>query len=666
MTTTSSGMLTDRYELTMLRCALADGTAGKHSVFEAFTRRLPRGRRYGVVGGTGRLLEAIEAFGYTEEQLAWMETNSIIDKATRDYLTGWKFSGEITGYMEGETYFPGSPILTVEGPFGDCTLLETLILSTLNHDSAIAAAASRMKSAAGGRSLIEMGSRRTHEEAAVAASRTAWLNGFDASSNLAAGYQYGVPTLGTAAHAWVLAHENEEDAFTAQIAALGEVTTLLVDTHNTERGIRLAARAAGPGKLGGVRLDSGDLGQWARRAREILDEEGQPQAKIVVTSDLDEHLIADLASAPVDAYGVGTKLVDGSGHTSAGIVYKLVAIQKELGKAEMINVAKSSAGKQSTGGKKTATRLLGKWGKIEGEILTTGAEAAPAGRPLQVTFILGGKKVSAPASDQIKAAHNKAIEELTIYDLMLDDGTPRIRAEKLAEAHLNEEPTKGETPMHADHLQRKALIIVDTQNDFIHGSLPVSGGDEAATKIGHWTKAQREDYDLVVATMDWHENPGDHFAEDPDYRDTWPAHCVAGTHGAELHEGLSAGAGQDINTLIDKKVRKGLFEAAYSGFQGADETGAKLDTILQDAGIEAVEIVGIAGDYCVKATALDAAKLGYEVTVLTDLTASVTGAGELAAWREVRSAGATTTRSAWAKSRPARKTAEKPVRISVA
>src|SRR3954471_15805530 len=247
----STALLTDMYELTMVAAALADGTAERQCVFELFARRLPDGRRYGVVAGTGRLLESINRFRFGDQELAALD--GIVDRATLDWLADYRFSGDVDGYPEGELYFPGSPILTVRGTFADAVMLETLALSILNHDSAVAAAAARMVSAAAGRPIIEMGSRRTHEAAAVAAARAAYLAGFSATSNLESERRHGIPTTGTAAHAWVLLHDDELTAFTNQVGSLGPETTLLVDTYDIRRGVELAVEAAGP-ELGAIRI----------------------------------------------------------------------------------------------------------------------------------------------------------------------------------------------------------------------------------------------------------------------------------------------------------------------------------------------------------------------------------------------------------------------------
>ena len=253
-----------------------------------------------------------------------LREHRVVDEPTLEWLAGYRFNGDVWGYAEGETYFPYSPLMVVESTFAEAVLLETLLLSILNHDSAIASAASRMTWAAGDRPCIEMGSRRTHEEAAVAAARAAYIAGFVTTSNLAARQRYGVPTAGTSAHSFTLLHDTEKDAFTAQVTSLGRGTTLLVDTYDVAEAVRLGVEVAGPG-LGAVRLDSGDLGVLAQQVRDQLDALGAHDTRIVVTSDLDEHAIAALAAAPVDGYGVGTSLVTGSGHPTCGFVYKLVS-----------------------------------------------------------------------------------------------------------------------------------------------------------------------------------------------------------------------------------------------------------------------------------------------------------------------------------------------------
>ncbi|MFJ4039162.1 nicotinate phosphoribosyltransferase [Microbacterium sp. NPDC090007] len=430
----STALHTDRYELTMLDAALRDGTASRRCVFEVFGRRLSGGRRFGVVAGTGRLLEAIRDFRFGDDELRFLRDEKIVDAATVDFLAGYRFTGSITGYREGEVYFPGSPLLTVEGTFAEAVLLETLALSILNYDSAVATAAARMSVAAGDRPLAEMGSRRANEEAAVAAARAAYIAGFSATSNLEAGRRWGVPTMGTAAHAWTLLHDTEEDAFRSQIAALGTGTTLLIDTYDIAEGVRTAVRVAGTG-LGGVRIDSGDLPIVAGEVRALLDDLGATATRITVTSDLDEYALAALAASPVDSYGVGTSVATGSGVPTAGLVFKLVA--REAADGSWVGVAKASAEKASHGGRKAAFRTLDA-GTATSELvvvsdgfeqLSTAAEH-PDARALQTMLMSQGEAdAAALGRDGVAAArahHARVREELPVRALALSRSDPAL------------------------------------------------------------------------------------------------------------------------------------------------------------------------------------------------------------------------------------------------
>jgi nicotinate phosphoribosyltransferase len=422
---TSTALLTDHYELTMLQASLAAGTAERRSVFELFPRRLPEGRRYGVVAGVGRMLEALADFRFRDAEIGFLSREEVVDEATLDWLAGYRFRGDIWGYAEGETYFPYSPLVIVESTFAEAVVLETLLLSIYNHDSAIASAASRMTWAAGERPCIEMGSRRTHEEAAVASARAAYLAGFSTSSNLEARRRYGVPTTGTSAHSFTLLHDTEADAFRAQVDALGKGTTLLVDTYDVAEAVRVGVEIAGPG-LGAVRLDSGDLGSLAVEVRRQLDELGATATRIVVTSDLDEFAIAALAAAPVDAYGVGTQVVTGSGHPTCGFVYKLVARADDTG--TMVDVAKKSKDKVSVGGRKYALRRLDRRGVAEAEIVGIGSPPVDDGddRPLLVPLVSAGEVVGAEPLDAARARHERSREELPMTAHQLQKGRPAI------------------------------------------------------------------------------------------------------------------------------------------------------------------------------------------------------------------------------------------------
>lgn len=410
----TTALLTDRYELTMLQAARHAGTANRQCVFEVFTRHLPNGRRYGVLAGTGRVLEQIKNFRFDSATLEWLASENIVDAETLKWLGEYRFTGKISGYREGELYFAHSPVLTVEASFAEAVVLETLILSILNYDSAVASAASRMVTAASGRYLAEMGSRRVNEYSAVASARAAYIAGFDASSNLEAGRSYGVPTMGTAAHAFTLLHDTEEQAFRAQLETFGEQTTLLVDTFEIEKAVRRAIQLAP--KLGAVRIDSGDLGIEVKRVRQLLDSLGATETRITVTNDLDEFAIAALSSAPVDSYGVGTSVATGSGASTAGFVYKLVSHRDDHG--NWVDVAKTSAHKNNRGGKKFASRTS------SSEVIST--EEIQEGRDLLVELMSDGNPdeqfVGKLGVANARAHHAIAKAELPVAGLRLMRG----------------------------------------------------------------------------------------------------------------------------------------------------------------------------------------------------------------------------------------------------
>lgn len=425
--TAATALLTDHYELTMVDAALSDGTGLRPSVFEVFARHLPPGRRFGVVAGLDRVVDAIERFRFDGPTLSWLADRGFLSDAALDFLAGYRFGGDVEAYREGEVYVPGSPVLTVRAPFAEAVLLETVVLSILNHDSAVASAAARMVSAAGERPLLEFGGRRTHERAATAAARAAYVAGFAGTSNLEAGRRYGVPTSGTSAHAFTLLHDSETDAFVAQLAALGHGTTLLVDTYDTAAGTASAVELGGP-RLGAIRIDSGDLAAEAVAARRTLDAGGSTDTRIIASGDLDEHRLLELRDAPIDAYGVGTSVVTGAGHPTAGFVYKMMARARgtDDDPGALEPVAKAGGPKATIGGRKRAIRVL-RDGTAVAERIEPWVADAPVpddGRPLQVPVIVAGEIRHRPSLDDIRTHHRRAIAELPPVAFDLHDGGP--------------------------------------------------------------------------------------------------------------------------------------------------------------------------------------------------------------------------------------------------
>jgi nicotinamidase-related amidase len=620
-----------------------------------------------------------------------------------------------------------------------------------------------MVGAAEGRPVIEMGSRRTHEQAAVAAARSAYIAGCSSTSNLEAGRLYGVPTAGTAAHAFVLAHPDERTAFAAQLDAMGTSTTLLVDTYDVERAIRSAvelARERGAEGPGAIRLDSGDLLDQAERARTLLDELGATSTGIIITSDLDEYSIAALARGPVDGYGVGTRLVTGSGAPTAGFVYKLVAVAADNGRlAQLHPVEKRSPAKHNLGARKHASRWIDDEGRARVEFVRpvleeAGAEVGagggvspdddraaggveptelvPKGRPSHVAgrgggrvrtlpgaaggsggsgftgvSSVGGGGVSAmaggsggsgvsgvpddlpdelpegweardlqrrwisegrlvgPAPNLIDSRehHRWALRELGAEAFDLHPGSPVIptrygrapnddrddpESERPLATVSEIRPGAGRAPVPPKPSAPRsstALLVVDLQRDFCEGgALAVAGGDAVAARVAEFVANELElelelghgRYAAVVASRDTHVNPGTHFAQPgttPDFETSWPVHCVVGSEGAELHLAV---AGLEWDGVFDK----GREEAALSAFEGREATGAVLAQWLLDHGIDRLDVCGIATDYCVRSTVLDARQLGFHVRVLVDLTTGVSPGTTEKALREMAEAGA--------------------------
>jgi nicotinate phosphoribosyltransferase len=415
-----TALLTDRYELTMLDAALVSGLAHQPVVFQVFARRLPPGRRYGVLAGLDRFLEHLPSFRFDAGELSWLVAERVVRPETARHLEGWRFRGDVEACAEGEVWHPRTPLVQVRASFGDGVLLETLLLSCLNGDSAVAAAAARLRTAAGPARLVEMGSRRAHEAAAVANACTAFVCGFDTTSNLEAGRRHGVPTSGTVAHAFVLASADERAAFAAHVAGAGPSTTLLVDTYDVLAGVRTAVEVAGP-ELGAVRLDSGDLPVLVPQVRALLDELGATRTAIVCTGDLDEDTLPPLVAAGADAFGIGSRLAAGGGHPSASLVYKVV----ETGGRP---VAKRSSGKADVPGARRAWRLLDGDGRATAELVQPAGAPAPRGpaRALLRQVVHAGEVVGGSTTAQARAHHAAAKAELPDVSLSAGDPLPTL------------------------------------------------------------------------------------------------------------------------------------------------------------------------------------------------------------------------------------------------
>lgn len=406
---------TDLYQLTMAAGYFESGKAGETAVFELFVRRLPANRDYLVAAGLDQAVEYLLNLRFTTEQIEYLRTLPQFSRASAgfwDYLRGFRFTGDLFAMPEGTPFFAGEPVVTVRAPLIEAQIPETFLLGAIGHQSMIAAKAVRVVNAAQGRSVVEFGSRRAHgPEAAVLAGRAAYIAGCTGTSNVEAGFRYGIPVFGTCAHSWVQSFVEEREAFERLQQLLGPGTVYLIDTYNTVEGAKRAATLGKP--LWGVRLDSGDLAALSKEVRTVLDEAGLHDAKIMATSDLNEDRIAQLlsAGAPIDSFGVGTELATSFDAPALGVVYKLAELSKD---GVTRYVAKYSADKRTIPASKQVFRypdrdVIGHSAECE-----PGGQQSTPGEALLRPVILGGKLVedSPPTSairDYCSAARGRML-----------------------------------------------------------------------------------------------------------------------------------------------------------------------------------------------------------------------------------------------------------------
>ncbi|HIV86882.1 MAG TPA: nicotinate phosphoribosyltransferase [Candidatus Pygmaiobacter gallistercoris] len=334
-------MLTDFYELTMAAGYFEEGYREKICVFDMFFRRVPDGGGFAICAGLEQLIESLEQLQFTDEDLAYLRGLGIFDEPFLDYLKHFKFSCSVWAVPEGTPIFPGEPIVTVEGPAIQAQLIETMLLVNINHQSLIATKANRIVRAAAGRPVAEFGARRAQSyDAAVFGARAAYIGGVTSTSCVMAARDYGIPVSGTMAHSWVQMFPSEYDAFRKYAELYPDGCVLLVDTYNVLKSgvpnaIRVFDEVLRPAGIrpAGIRIDSGDIAYLSKRARQLLDEAGYPDAKIVVSNSLDEYIVRDLIlqGAKVDSFGIGENLITSKSDPVFGGVYKLAAIRNEDG-----------------------------------------------------------------------------------------------------------------------------------------------------------------------------------------------------------------------------------------------------------------------------------------------------------------------------------------------
>jgi len=388
-----NGLLTDLYELTMAAGYFAAGKHKEIGTFELSIRRLPRGRHFVLAAGLHRAVDYLLNLRFEADEIAYLRDLPNFRNAPPgfwDYLADFRFTGDVFAIPEGTVLYEGQPVMNIRAPLIEGQIPETYLLSAITFETLIATKAAQLVESAQGRDVVEFGTRRAHTpEAGVLGARAAYIGGCAGTSNALAGFRYGVPVFGTAAHSWVMAFESETAAFAELQALLGDRTVQLLDTFDTLEGARRVAQLGGP--LWGVRIDSGDLAELARDVRRILDQGGMMQAKIMASGDLDEKRIRALldAGAPIDAFGVGTELAVSGDAPSMGTIYKLVEIERD-GKARP--TAKNSPDKRTLPGAKQLFRYP------EHDLLGLHDECAGGAEAMLKPYIIGGNLIRPLAS----------------------------------------------------------------------------------------------------------------------------------------------------------------------------------------------------------------------------------------------------------------------------
>jgi len=387
--TQNSLLLTDLYQFTMLQAYLDRGMTDT-AVFEFYSRRLPEHRGFLLAAGLESVLEFLESARFTPEEVDWLASTGRFNQRFLDYVAGFRFSGEVHAMQEGTAFFPDEPVLRITAPLPEAQLVETRIINLLQYQILVASKAARSVLAAPGKLLVEFGLRRAHgAEAGLLAARSAYLAGFAGSSNVLAEQLYGIPSFGTMAHSFILAHHDEEQAFADFALSLPNNVTFLIDTFDTEAGAQKVVKLAPALKeqgvtLKAVRLDSGDLADHARKVRRILDDGGLTEVGIFASGDLDEYALQELASAPIGGFGIGTRLTTCADQPYLNCAYKL---QEYAG----IPRRKRSEGKSTWPGRKQVYRTP------EKDVLALESDPQP-GTPLLEPVMEGGERLR-PAPD---------------------------------------------------------------------------------------------------------------------------------------------------------------------------------------------------------------------------------------------------------------------------
>ena len=621
-----SALYTDFYELTMAQGFFIHNRKNDIACFDYFIRKNPFNGGYVIFAGLTDFLNELENFTFSEEDIEFLAQYKF-NKNFLEYLKHFKFTGKIYSFEEGDVVFPNEPVMRIEGKIIECQIIESFLLNYLNFQSLIATKTRRIVYSAESKPVIDFGLRRAQALGAIHAARAAFIGGAIGTSNTLAGKIFNIPVKGTHAHSWVQSFSNEYEAFKAFVKTWPENAILLIDTYDTLKSglpnaIKVAKEMEKDGyKLFGVRLDSGDFAYLSKKVRKILDENGLNYVKIIVSNQLDEYTIKSLLTqnAPIDGFGVGTRLITSYNQPALDGVYKLCS----LNKIPKIKISENIE-KVNNPGIKKVRRFFNGDGNflIDGVLLNEEKKIKLLRHPVDPyrKTEVSGLKFEEPLKlvyDNGKILFKKKITEIREFSLK--------RFEKLPDEHKRfinphiyrvglskklwdlrdiviKENNRDYVLIDKDS---DALFIVDLQNDFLpEGALPVNNGDKIIPVINKLMKKFKK----IYASKDWHPENSEHFKK-------WPVHCIEKSHGSEFPEKLNS---ENILNIFYKGTSNR--DDGYSAFEA---TNQNLTSFLKQHRVKRLFICGLALDYCVKATAVDSIENDFETFIILDATKPV-------------------------------------------
>ncbi len=671
---TNRGLLVDLYELTMA-AAYFEHRIDCRATFELFVRQLPPERGYLVAAGLDSALGYLENLCFTEEDVRFLRDHpafQTVSDAFFDYLRGFRFTGDVHAMPEGTLVFGGEPILQVTAPMAEAQIVETYLLSVINYETLVASKAARVVTAAAGRPVWEFGTRRAQgPQAGVRAARAAYVGGCAGTSNVLAGYLYGVPIAGTAAHSWTQVFPTERESFQALLETFPDSAILLIDTYDTLVGAETAAelgrelgRESGR-KLKGVRLDSGNLLEKSRQVRGILDRHGLDGTVIFASGDLNEYKIAELVAegAPIDAYGVGTDLATSRDVPALGVVYKLVEVERDghveyktkfseqkahwPGRKQVFRFSRPAVEKtKAPDGREIETRRE----EFHHDLIARSSEDYPEAKPLLEVMMRGGKRVDPrPAIAEARLRTLRGLELLPARYQQLHDGPRYPVANSAALERLLEDVREryliapevaksGRVPADAGMAETLVFLDVDTQVDFMvpTGALYVPGAETIIPNLKRLMTCARERRIPVLSSADAHQPDDSSFAQ-------WPPHCVVGTPGqrripeTQFPEETVIPNRPGAFTPPREWVGQFVIEIEKTDYSVAGNPN--FDAIIAALGPCHFVVFGVATEYCVRDSALALRALNLPVDLVTDAVKPITEEGGRKAIEEMVAAG---------------------------